>query len=170
MLRLYVLRHAKSSWADPGQKDFDRPLNQRGRDALVAIRELIAERGWEPRHIFCSPTARTRQTLTGIQAAFRDAPNVSFEAILYSGDASAYLHCLGSIENGGPAMLIGHNPMCEELCEWLAGGGDETAVAKMRAKFPTGALAVFDIDKANWKSLSAGSGNLVDFIVPRELD
>jgi len=170
MLRLYVLRHAKSSWAEPGQRDFDRPLNGRGGNALVAIRNIIETQNWQPCRIFCSPTARTRQTLTGIQEAFHKSPIIVFEPILYSGDASAYLHCLSGVEGGDPAMLIGHNPMCEEFCEWLAGGGNAAAVQGMRTKFPTGALAVFDIDKANWKSLSAGSGRLVDFVTPRELD
>ena len=36
MKQLLLIRHAKSSWDDPSQNDFDRPLNKRGnKDALV---------------------------------------------------------------------------------------------------------------------------------------
>ena len=40
MRRLILMRHAKSSWADPGQRDLDRPLNKRGRRAAGADRRL----------------------------------------------------------------------------------------------------------------------------------
>ncbi len=168
MLRLYVLRHAKSSWAQPGQKDCDRPLNCRGIETLERIREAIVEHDWQPHQVFCSPTQRTRLTLAGIEGCFRDNPKIVFEPILYDGDASAYLACLKASDDTGAAMLVGHNPMCEEFCEWLCGSGNERAVAAMATKFPTGAMAVFDIDRLVWRALAAGSGKLVDFFVPRE--
>ena len=40
MLTLYLLRHAKSSWADESMRDFDRPLANRGREACAVIGEL----------------------------------------------------------------------------------------------------------------------------------
>ena len=42
MKRILIIRHAKSSWAEIGQRDFDRPLNERGlRDAPEMARRLI---------------------------------------------------------------------------------------------------------------------------------
>ncbi len=37
MKRLYLLRHAKSDWADPDRVDADRPLSPRGRRAAPAL-------------------------------------------------------------------------------------------------------------------------------------
>ena len=31
MKNLLIMRHAKSDWNDPSLKDFDRPLNERGK-------------------------------------------------------------------------------------------------------------------------------------------
>ena len=42
MKRILIIRHAKSSWAEIGQRDFDRPLNERGLcDAPEMARRLI---------------------------------------------------------------------------------------------------------------------------------
>ena len=37
MLTLYLLRHAKSSWDDASQQDFERPLNNRVRVIVSAL-------------------------------------------------------------------------------------------------------------------------------------
>ena len=45
MRRLILMRHAKSSWADPSQRDLDRPLNKRGRRSAGAGRRLDEAQG-----------------------------------------------------------------------------------------------------------------------------
>jgi len=51
----------------------------------------------------------------------------------------------------------------------LIGEGDAEACARMRAKFPTAALAVIEFDADRWKDLKPGSGMLERFITPRSL-
>jgi len=51
----------------------------------------------------------------------------------------------------------------------LAGSGAARPLATMKEKFPTGALAVFDVDVAEWAQTENGSGHLVDFLMPRDL-
>ena len=70
MLRLCLLRHMKTAWALPGQRDIQRALNEVGNSDLAIVREWITERGLTPGHVFCSPATRTRQTLEGIEPAF----------------------------------------------------------------------------------------------------
>ena len=44
MKKLLLVRHAKSSWDDPFQKDFDRPLNERGHsDAPLMAKRLLKQ-------------------------------------------------------------------------------------------------------------------------------
>ena len=52
--RLYLLRHAKARWADPGTRDYDRPLDLSGRaDAdLIAASMLLS--GYMPDRVLCS--------------------------------------------------------------------------------------------------------------------
>jgi len=55
MKTLYLLRHAKSSWTDGSLRDFDRPLNERGREAAELIgKRLAAEELIDPL-LICSP-------------------------------------------------------------------------------------------------------------------
>lgn len=170
MLRLFILRHAKSSWANPGEKDFDRALNERGAQDLPAIATAMRERGHLPVHVYCSPSMRTRLTLHGIMAAYGDAPpKVDYEDGLYYGDLDAYLGTIRNHENGDTVMVIGHNPMCEALAARLVGSGDQKTLATLRQKYPTGALAVIEFDGPAWRDIEPGAGRLVDFMTPRQL-
>ncbi len=168
-MRLYVLRHAKSSWANPGQRDFDRGLNERGRSDLPAIAAHMIDRGYRPSQVLCSPAVRTRATLTGISSALAPAADIRFEQALYDGDAAQYLHLLQALRGNQPAIIIGHNPMCEILTMQLAGQGNPAALGEMATKYPTGALAVFDLPHDHWTQVQPRSGFLVDFACPREL-
>ena len=45
MKTLIIVRHAKSSWANPDQTDFERPLNDRGnRDAPEMAKRLLEKK------------------------------------------------------------------------------------------------------------------------------
>jgi phosphohistidine phosphatase len=81
--RLWLLRHAKSSWDDPGLPDPDRPLAPRGRRAA----ELLAA------HL-CSSSLRTRQTLAAILPALGDALQIRIERELYGAGAAQLLERL----------------------------------------------------------------------------
>ena len=63
MRRLILLRHAKSSWATPGQRDHERPLNPRGRSAAELVGRCCAEADLLPDLIRSSDSARTRETV-----------------------------------------------------------------------------------------------------------
>src|SRR3954454_19984281 len=62
-MRLWLLRHAKSSWSDQGLPDEDRPLAPRGEKAADRMRNYIAAEGLEPQLVLCSSAMRARQTL-----------------------------------------------------------------------------------------------------------
>ena len=169
MLRFYLLRHAKSSWAEPGRPDTDRGLNERGNEDLPKIAEAMREKNYLPDHVFCSPALRTRLTLHGIMSAFDRPPTVDYVETLYSGGLTGYLDCLRGHKRAESVMIIGHNPMCEAFSMALAGSGADKPMAAMKMKFPTGTLAVFDVGVDEWAQTENGSGHLVDFVMPREL-
>ena len=54
------------------------------------------------------------------------------------------------------------------LCSEVADGNTH-ALRNLGEKYPTGALAVFDIDGA-WRELAPGTAHLAAFVTPRELD
>lgn len=171
MLRLMLLRHAKSSWKEPQIADRERPLAERGRVAAPLIGRYASEQGLLPERILYSPARRARETCDLFAAALDG--RVWAEAVeeLYDfGDGRALLEVVR--RRGGDAaslMLVGHNPSLENLARMLAVGGDADALAELQLKFPTAALAVIDCRAKAWRELRPGSGTLAAFIKPRAL-
>ena len=171
MLSLMLLRHAKSSWADTGQADLDRPLNERGKRAAVAVGRYMASNNLVPHLVLCSPARRTRQTWGLVAGELSATPEVLVAAEIYnSGDGTALMECLRhKAGNAQSILLVGHNPSIGELAQTLIGTGNGKLRERLEKKYPTGALAVFSIDLGNWESLAAGSGNLLHFVRPGDL-
>ncbi len=171
MRHLYLLRHAKSSWDQPGQPDHERPLAERGRQAVVLLRQYVEEHAIEPELILCSSAQRTRETLEGVFPGRR----TEIESDLYTASASQLLERLHRIDIAvGSAMVIGHDPALQMLALSLAGGestgrppGAE-GLEEIRRKLPTGALVTLGFAQP-WSQLAGGSAALVDYIRPRAL-
>src|SRR5262245_29261662 len=124
MLRLWLLRHAKSAWDDPELDDFARPLSPRGKKACRALARHMAERGLQPDLVLCSPATRTRQTWERLEKRLTldrppripGDPLTRFEPSLYMAESPILL----SLVRAAPTairelMLIGHNPGLEDF-------------------------------------------------------
>jgi phosphohistidine phosphatase len=167
MKTLFLLRHAKSSWDDPGLTDHDRPLAPRGRRAAKAIAEHLCAEGLAPDLVLCSSSVRTRETLERIAAALGDEVRVDIERELYAASADRLLERLRAVDDGvGSVMLVGHNPGIEQLAFRLAGDGEK--LADLRRKYPTAALATLEFD-GRWSELEPGAARLADFVKPKQL-
>jgi phosphohistidine phosphatase len=95
-------------------------------------------------------------------------PDVEYSEKLYSGDHGTYLSAIRSLPDVGSAMIVGHNPNCEMVASLLCGGGEPEAVQNLLGKFPTCALAVFDLAIGRWEEATPGAGHLVDYILPSD--
>lgn len=170
-MRLIILRHLKTGWALPGQRDIDRQLEPRGIADAKIVEGWIAEYGLTPDHVYCSEATRTRQTLDAITPAFTKKPQIAYHPGLYSGSADDYLAILEGHSEPETVMIVGHNPSCAALANMmldrntvLTPGSDMAAIAY---KYPTGAMAVFDFDIEDWINLRPGTGTLVHFLMPK---
>jgi len=85
MPRLYLLRHAKSSWDDPGLADRDRPLAPRGRRDAGRMAEHLRAEDVRPGLVLCSAAVRARQTLAAVDEVLGDPPT-SIEDGLYGAE------------------------------------------------------------------------------------
>lgn len=170
MKELILVRHAKSSWKDPGKDDFERRLSSRGRRAAKRIAEWLAEARVRPTLVLCSDAARTRETLALIGEAM-GAPEVVFEKDLYLAGKSKLLARLRKLGDGiRCVMLIGHNPGLQELALALLPKGADLERDKIAAKFPTAALVRLAFAGASWSKLGPAKTRLIAYVVPRELD
>jgi phosphohistidine phosphatase len=172
MLRLMLLRHAKSSWASPGPVDIERPLSTRGKRAAEAIAETMRERALLPDLILCSPAKRTRETLARVQKVIGDKCPVEIVNELYEPAAGDYRVPIA--RHGGTAatlLVIGHNPVIQATALSLAASGEAEVRRALARKMPTAALAVIDFPKmARWADLTSAEGSLATFITPSGLD
>lgn len=171
MLTLYLLRHAKSSWDQPSQSDFDRPLSPRGREAAPRIGRHMRDSGFRPELVLCSPAERARQTMDLVLDVLDYDPEVRLVDGLYNfGDGTGLLHLIQQLGTEcSDLMLIGHNPSIETLAVKLAGTGDSADVQSMARKYPTAALATLEFDCDSWVDIRPGKGRLVGFVRPKAL-
>lgn len=164
MSRLYLLRHAKAGWALPGMRDFDRPLDETGHADAEAIGMEMRSQGYVPDITLCSGAVRARETLQGI-AGHADTGRVLFCDKLYSEDAAGYLALVHENAASGSILVIGHNPMMEDLAAAVSGDGDPVATATLGSGFPTSGLAVIAFD-GSLKRAAPGNGFLEAFHTP----
>lgn len=170
MLRLALLRHAKSSWDDPRRLDFDRPLNARGKSAAPVMGAVIASLKLAPDAILCSPAARTRETLDLVMPSL-NAPvtRVLYPQALYHATPDDLLAAVRDV----PAetrciLLVGHNPGLHELAHRLATDGAPTDLNRLTDRYPTAALAVLTFPAATFRDLDPDTGTLAAFITPKD--
>jgi phosphohistidine phosphatase len=165
--RLYLLRHAKSSWEHPTLADHERPLAPRGQRASTELAEHLRGQRIAPALVLCSSSARTRETLERIRASLGDRSEVRIEDGVYSATASDLLDLIHRVEPGTDSvMVIGHNPALQELALTLAASGPE--LERLGEKFPTAALATLTF-VGGWDELAGGAAELTAFVTPREL-
>jgi len=168
MRTLTLLRHAKSGWDAPVARDFDRPLNARGRKAARAMGREMRRLGLGFDLVLASPAVRVTETLTEVAQGYGAAVDTRFDESIYLAPVDVLLALVrGADDKGTRLLLVGHNPGMEQLALLLAGAGplrDEIA-----AKYPTGALAEIGFEVPHWRDVAPGSGLLARFVRPREL-
>jgi phosphohistidine phosphatase len=163
-----LLRHGKSSWSDPTLADLDRPLAPRGERASRRIGKYIRRKKIRPALVLCSPSLRTRQTLEAIEPSLGKGSSVELEPQLYAASEGELLQRLQALpESVDSVMLIGHNPGLHELARVLASRRAE--LPRLEEKFPTCALATLVVDRESRACLGPGDGELVDYVVPKQL-
>lgn len=169
MKTLTLLRHAKSSWADSGQSDFDRPLNDRGRKAARAMGREMRRLGLRFDRILASPAARVIETLNEVAQGYGGAvPTRQDERIYLAAPQTLLTLVRAAADADDSLLLVGHNPGLALLALQLGrAGGLYDLIA---AKYPTGALTELRFDLGRWAEIAPGAGELARFLRPRDLD
>jgi phosphohistidine phosphatase len=163
--RLLLMRHAKSSWDDPSLPDHERPLNGRGRRAARAIGAYLRANGLIPELVLCSTATRARQTLaeTGLEPR-----EVRERDDLYGAEEATLLAAIREAPDAAASVaVIAHDPGMHELATRLVGASDGRDADRIRDRFPTGAVAIFDV-RTPWAEVPADV-RLTGFVRPRDL-
>jgi phosphohistidine phosphatase len=167
--RLILLRHAKSAWPDD-VPDHDRPLAPRGRRDAPAAGRWLCKSGYVPDRVLCSTATRARQTWQLAEKKLGAHPKTVFEGRIYEASVMDLLDLVRQTPAGVHTLLIvGHDPAMRGLTMELASEQHEDteaeALGRVRAKYPTAALAVLSFS-GSWPELGPGQTQLTDFVSP----
>jgi phosphohistidine phosphatase len=167
MKTVYAMRHAKSSWNDPGLSDFDRPLAPRGIKAARKMARMLNEVEPRPTLALCSTAVRVRQTFEVMTERLVYPISALFLEELYGAGPTTLLEQLHEVPADVDAvLLVAHNPGMQELVIALSENDGDEAAAHVRLEFPTAALATLRV-KGDWKSLGPENTTLEALDLPR---
>lgn len=163
--QLLIMRHAKSSWTEPGKTDFERSLNKRGRRVAPLMGRFIHDQGIKPDRIVSSSAYRAKETTELFAEACGVAEqDIEFVKYLYHAPASEYLELFDRFDDEAveTLMVVGHNPGLEELVYSLS---------KMYESMPTAAIAHFEFEQDEWVSIRhAYKAQLKSLWRPKEIE
>ena len=161
---LWIVRHAKSSWSDPGLRDFDRPLNRRGTRDAGRMGRFLARQGDLPQRLLASTARRAWDTAELIARGIGySADDILPQPDLYDASVGEMLAVIHDIDQThASVMLFSHNPGVTDLTNALTGSSI--------GNVPTCGVARVTLDVDTWTAVKPARGKLVSFYVPKELD
>lgn len=169
---LGLFRHAKSDWQDPRARDFDRPLNARGRKGAAIMGKHVQDHGVRWERMLSSPAIRCAETIEIACQAAGQPVAVQWDRRIYLA-SSVTLADLLREQSGDPAsiLMVGHNPGLEDLVfDLVPDDGSSPLRDVVEEKFPTASFAVLELDIESWADLRDRCARLVHLTRPRDLD
>ncbi len=167
---LTLLRHAKSGWDDPVSRDFDRPLNPRGRRAARTVGREMKAQGLVFDLVLASLARRVIETLDEVESAYGPL-EPDFDERLYLAAEPTLLEIVRDTpDEVGRLLLVGHNPGLEELALRLSRRDSDPLRAEVAVKYPTGTLVEIELPVDRWSDVAEGEGRIARLIRPRDLD
>ena len=162
MKNLFLTRHAKSSWGNPGLADIDRPLNERGKKAAPFMGKLIVDKGEKPDLLISSPANRALSTAKAFGGAMGLVENdIIIDRTIYGAGAQQLLELVQDQDDLYKSiMLFGHNPTFTSFVNLLTGNNIMNVV--------TCGVIRIDFEYSSWTDIDFGSGRLVYYEYPKK--
>lgn len=172
MKTLGLFRHAKSDWNDARLRDFDRPLNERGRQGAALMGKHIKDEFCNWDRIIASPAVRVTQTIDIAGEAAGSSPPINWDRRIYLASSATLLDLILEEQPGSDRIImVGHNPGMEDLIfDLVPDDGSSPLRDIVEVKFPTATFAVLELDIDDWADAAEGCARLVHLKRPRDLD
>jgi phosphohistidine phosphatase len=160
MKKLFIIRHAKSSWDQPELKDIDRPLNDRGEQDAPKMGEVLAER-YQFDQLISSPANRAHTTCKIIAGKMGyPEKEIKVDRAIYGAAVSGMISMINTFDNKWETVAIfGHNPTFTYLAEQL---GNESI-----GNLPTCGVVGIEFEVDDWNAVGSGLGNTFYYDYPK---
>jgi len=159
MKKIYIIRHAKSSWKDLNLDDFDRPLNRRGRFDAPLMGEKLKSKNIMPDIVMSSSALRTKLTAQTITQKIGYTKDVLFSKDLYESSASVIYDKLSNLDDKYEIVfLFGHNTGINEFVE---------NYVEFYENVPTCGIVEIDFNCSKWNEISEKNAKLISFDYPK---
>ena len=163
MKKLYLVRHAKSSWKHPDLKDYDRPLNSRGKRDAPEMGKRLERRKILPDLLLASPANRAYSTAVqiGLKIGYQENDIKTNEG-LYHADAAELINILKKQDNGfKEIMVFGHNPGFTNLANLLSG--------EQIDNIPTTGIFAMQFKIEDWNQIDKAASEVLFFDFPKKV-
>ena len=159
MKTLIIARHGKAEKVALNGLDFERKLVERGKDDVQRVSEHLSTL-INIQQIVSSPAARALQTAKIIAKTFNiDKKEIVLKEGIYEASMSGLLKIINDLENEFEVTLLaGHNPAFAFAIDYFC----QTNIGHL----PTAGLAIIEFPFDNWQLVSAGTGKLLELMVP----
>ncbi len=163
MKRLYIVRHAKSSWESAHLDDMDRPLLEKGKKRTKRVIDYLIEHEVHVDLIISSPATRAHETAKIIAWALGyKEDDIREESFIYHANSESLHDIFYDVPKGVDSMMIvGHNPaftsfanyFLDDKIDWL----------------PTSAIVCIEFDVKEWEDADRMNSKPVFYITPRQM-
>jgi len=165
MKKLFIIRHAKSSWDDPELDDFDRPLNKRGQKDAPRMGKRLKEKRITPDIMLSSPAERALATCIAIAKVLEfDKSKIKTDRKLYHASEDEILNIIRNLKDSPRdseevALIFGHNPGLTEFAN--------TLLNQTIDNIPTCGIVAAELPVERWQDVTFGCGKMLFFDFPK---
>lgn len=162
MKTILIVRHAKSSAADPGQADFDRSLNSRGKEDAAEMAKRVRKSIKKIDAFISSPARRARKTAEKFMAEYGlDKKELLFANALYEAGLNDFYEVVETLDNSYETIaLFSHNPGITDF----ANSQNCLNIFNM----PTGAVFAVQIETDKWSEIRIADRKSLFFYLPKD--
>lgn len=161
MKKLYIIRHAKSSWKDIALDDFNRPLNKRGKQNAPFMGSRLRAKGVKPDIILSSPAKRAKSTAKMIAKEMSYNKKIVFDSNIYEASADDLRKIIAGVDNRYKTLfLVGHNPSLNELAKYFL---------DFDANIPTCGIVEIAFACKRWADIDPNNAKFLSFDYPKKV-
>lgn len=164
MKTIYIIRHAKSSWANFNQSDFERPLNDRGHKDAPAMAKRLLDKNISIDAFISSPALRARQTCEHFCKIYKTKEEeIIFVDSLYHAAASTISNVISKTDDHFKSIAVfTHNPGITEYVDSLI---ENVEIDNM----PTCGIFAVEAHTEHWKDFPEAKKSFLFFDYPKNI-